>query len=1365
MKNLFRIAIIIIFIMITFLSYKLEANNNDFLTDFISLSEESDDDDFYQNLNTFLKNNTQYISDKEPQITIITPGANSDITEFGMEKESNKYYFKDNSIVSYLKRRGSSIYATSLALTDEFNNLIEIPKLKHLMYVNSENSDHSGVTTSFLNGSNENYVYGYNFDNESFNSPIIIVFSPNYEEEGHKIYNYDGSIYTKTNLENRKAYDELELMTNYIIYTYMYKYYQAFSNNPFFQLEIPRINMIGHSRGGIINMQYAIEHPDIVDSLYSIGTPYNGSSIYDALMLNNDNVFELIFAEEDEITHEIDTSKASTDALLDCVDESSYIALKHYWNLYQESSGNMHTKLYAIAGTMGMDYFRDFLYHANGNDTKLFKILKWLYLNLMFSPSHDNIPYDVLSAQIPSVVNEAELHLYHVNNWYHSFESNSDIEISDGQYNINLMVGQTFDGVTITENMAGVIAGILNQMIYNPEIEEYVIENDLFFDKSSQQADGYNNVIAFEKVFTGDYYDLNMRSENSKLAIGHNLEACDEDIINCILSNIILGTDDNGFNIKKSENNKYEFIGFSYNKAVKNKLLIINPIMGVAEYSLSSKMFDCYYTQAQKRFKNRYDNLYCEIDSSLNDGINEIKLNTNIKAALNTFRYLKGNVKFNFNSYTMYNTTNKSFFLSMWNSLYANSHKLIKYGGNVETTNITINDINEVYQGAFLGQPLQELTIANLNSNYQSIEIGDYAFYGCDRLNDVNTTLTIYNLNQNAFFGSACYKNNDTYILSNLLIKAGSDLNIIDVNSPITRIATGAFGPNYESNYLVIKKILNFNTHAIQSTSIDNIFLYSSLIAIGMSSFDPVYYSDTYPNIYTAYSNYNNMYDSSVIHGSVNNTITIQFDLIGYTQTWNVAQYYQTNIIEIADLNLSDYNGYTITGFYNSTSNHHCYTSKIRDTFNLYSDAGKTFELYYCCNNHSLSEDYINSNNVHDLLCANCKYKRIENHNYTYQMLNNSSVHNSVCDCGYEKHMDHQFTYNGNNTNYTHELMCVDCGYLYTEGHAYDRQIIDYLGSFYDADICLLCGHLVLIAAVSVVDNGLTHTFSNGLTTEHDYQTVNYNNYDILICRYCNHHIHNGIIVSSGNYSGHQINCAYCNEYYYNPHIYENYTNQLSDLEDGYHSSICTECNFLLEEEHRYQIDNHYIDLHHYKCSLCNSTAVFHHIQVSSANSTSSYHTSYCDYCGYYYAVPHQNAIYIDGDGHHIECVICHYVSASASHTLINNCQSNNPHEHYKYCQYCPYTEPIALFFNTYHEYEHYCKCSVCNLQIIESHEEHCVYYDDEWHTYMCYCCSVNYLMPHFVNNHVIIYENYEPGYDLWVCTYCGYMEVRRREE
>ena len=37
---------------------------------------------------------------------------------------------------------------------------------------------------------------------------------------------------------------------------------------------LPKVNLIGHSRGGLTNLQYALDHPDLVDSLISIGTPY-----------------------------------------------------------------------------------------------------------------------------------------------------------------------------------------------------------------------------------------------------------------------------------------------------------------------------------------------------------------------------------------------------------------------------------------------------------------------------------------------------------------------------------------------------------------------------------------------------------------------------------------------------------------------------------------------------------------------------------------------------------------------------------------------------------------------------------------------------------------------------------------------------------------------------------------------------------------------------------------------------------------------------------------------------------------------------------------------------------------------------------
>ena len=42
---------------------------------------------------------------------------------------------------------------------------------------------------------------------------------------------------------------------------------------------LPKVNLIGHSRGGLTNLQYALDHPDLVDSIYSLNSPYFGTTI------------------------------------------------------------------------------------------------------------------------------------------------------------------------------------------------------------------------------------------------------------------------------------------------------------------------------------------------------------------------------------------------------------------------------------------------------------------------------------------------------------------------------------------------------------------------------------------------------------------------------------------------------------------------------------------------------------------------------------------------------------------------------------------------------------------------------------------------------------------------------------------------------------------------------------------------------------------------------------------------------------------------------------------------------------------------------------------------------------------------------
>ena len=64
---------------------------------------------------------------------------------------------------------------------------------------------------------------------------------------------------------------------------------------------LPKLNLIAHSRGGITNMQYALDHPDLVASLISMGTPYFGSTtakIAGAALFGSDNGLEDILNPE-----------------------------------------------------------------------------------------------------------------------------------------------------------------------------------------------------------------------------------------------------------------------------------------------------------------------------------------------------------------------------------------------------------------------------------------------------------------------------------------------------------------------------------------------------------------------------------------------------------------------------------------------------------------------------------------------------------------------------------------------------------------------------------------------------------------------------------------------------------------------------------------------------------------------------------------------------------------------------------------------------------------------------------------------------------------------------------------------------------
>ncbi|MBQ3596379.1 MAG: alpha/beta fold hydrolase [Clostridia bacterium] len=101
----------------------------------------------------------------------------------------------------------------------------------------------------------------------------------------------EGSIYN----ENSNVVDSITDISKHIIVVFDTELPNDSNNNVYYQFnymlskiiydvsicnggKLPKVNLVGHSRGGITNLQYALDHPDLVSTMVSLGTPYFGST-------------------------------------------------------------------------------------------------------------------------------------------------------------------------------------------------------------------------------------------------------------------------------------------------------------------------------------------------------------------------------------------------------------------------------------------------------------------------------------------------------------------------------------------------------------------------------------------------------------------------------------------------------------------------------------------------------------------------------------------------------------------------------------------------------------------------------------------------------------------------------------------------------------------------------------------------------------------------------------------------------------------------------------------------------------------------------------------------------------------------------
>ncbi|MFA6662000.1 MAG: alpha/beta fold hydrolase, partial [Bacilli bacterium] len=202
-------------------------------------------DDLY-NLNS---RNEEYVSADDPQITIFTHGLAASAQDWS--NENGKFTYQEDSLITQLRGQatGAKVYWYKITSENKLK-IIDIGAMTDDM-----------ITGDYLKEQYESDQEAYyategksNYRIMNTSLPIIILFEAN-------IKNSESS-------SNDIIYKQFNYAVSKVVYDF------KFSHNGI----LPRINLIGHSRGGIINMMYALDHPDLVDSIFSMGTPYLGST-------------------------------------------------------------------------------------------------------------------------------------------------------------------------------------------------------------------------------------------------------------------------------------------------------------------------------------------------------------------------------------------------------------------------------------------------------------------------------------------------------------------------------------------------------------------------------------------------------------------------------------------------------------------------------------------------------------------------------------------------------------------------------------------------------------------------------------------------------------------------------------------------------------------------------------------------------------------------------------------------------------------------------------------------------------------------------------------------------------------------------
>ena len=400
-----------------------------------------------------------------PQITVLTPGLNS-----GASAWSNNYSENNNKNVSFCYDEDSLISKISENAGDA---KIYWAKM----------SDYNAFKLHDITA--QKGVYTATDDNAVNNitdaaKHIIVVFDAEWNvnhDEKNKLLSSAGS--------NNNVYYQFNYMLSKIIYDVK-------------QLNggvLPKVNLIGHSRGGLTNLQYALDHPDLVSGLISIGTPYFGST-------------SATVARAFRLTGE-------SDGLDDILNQDVYYGYNVRWNSNYDALYK-NIKTYTISS-----------YHTISN---LIEVIDNDYSGVISNGQKAALKAALVYVNGAKVISPA---------W-------GDNIISAGFRKRFLRAIKD----TVPANTATAIANmILGEIKYDYHPLFVSLENDLCVDLPSQQGkcdsplrddvESYKGFTDYTRVYASFDDSINYTKVSKEtLPVGHNLEARDSKIIEKVLDMI-----------------------------------------------------------------------------------------------------------------------------------------------------------------------------------------------------------------------------------------------------------------------------------------------------------------------------------------------------------------------------------------------------------------------------------------------------------------------------------------------------------------------------------------------------------------------------------------------------------------------------------------------------------------------------------------------------------------------------------------------------------------------------------------------------------------------------------------------------------